>query len=220
MLLGHRPHLRGGTPAVRLGGDYLAFMHVVQQHAGRSLYRVAAYTFAAKPPFALSSISPPFLLAGRGTPYPIGLVATKRHLLLSYGADDAEWCASTAPRPSARVAAPLMPATSRPTSAHDHNLHPCSHLPLPTRLGMSHGSIARRSSAPSGRSPQRLSLSPRQRRAPHCRGASTSFRACQRRSASGWRLALSPRARKSIRRATSSFVRRSRRARQSRTGES
>ena len=96
---------------MRLGQNYLAFLHVVQHHTGRSMYRVAAYTFDARPPFAITSVSPPFLLAGRGTPYPIGLVASKRHLLLSYGADDSEWCARL-PLSSERDVSTSQPATT------------------------------------------------------------------------------------------------------------
>lgn len=87
-----RPAMRGGTPPVRIpGGRYLAFMHTVWKRNGRSLYAVAAYAFSASPPFAIESITPPFTLAGHATPYPIGLVASKRHLLLSYGVADREW---------------------------------------------------------------------------------------------------------------------------------
>ena len=72
---------------------------------------MAAYTFEARPPFALTSVSSPFVLAGRATPYPIGLVATRRHLLLSYGADDSEWCAHRHTRAPSAPAAPSHTAT-------------------------------------------------------------------------------------------------------------
>ena len=96
-----RPSMRGGTPPVRIGGRHVAFMHAVYKrpcqppqcrgNTHQSLYTVAAYAFASSPPYAIEAISPPFMLGGHTTPYPIGLVATKKHLLLSYGVADRDW---------------------------------------------------------------------------------------------------------------------------------
>ena len=36
---------------------------------------MAAYTFSAKPPFAIEAMTPAFTLGGHATPYPIGLLA-------------------------------------------------------------------------------------------------------------------------------------------------
>ena len=60
---------------------YLGFLHSVLRSRGRTLYRVAAYTFNAKPPFAIDAISPPFEFGA--LTYPIGVLATKRHIYLS-----------------------------------------------------------------------------------------------------------------------------------------
>ena len=48
-----------------------------------SLHTVTLYPYGA--------VTRPFLLGGHATPYPIGLVATRRALYLSYGAADSEW---------------------------------------------------------------------------------------------------------------------------------
>ena len=103
-----RPELRGGTPAVRIDrSTFLAFLHSVQRRGGRSVYRVAAYTFDAAPPFAVTAISPPFALGRHALPYPIGVHATKRHLYLSYGASDAAWFVAKLDR--AALLATLIP---------------------------------------------------------------------------------------------------------------
>ena len=86
-----RPMMRGGTPPVKLGGRHVAFMHTVWRRGGRSMYAIAAYAFSAAPPFAIEAVTPPFSLGRHATPYPIGLVASKRHLLLSYGVADRTW---------------------------------------------------------------------------------------------------------------------------------
>lgn len=57
--------LRGGTPALRCGNEYLAFFHssidLATVHSGGEKmphYFMGAYTFQAYPPFALTRISP------------------------------------------------------------------------------------------------------------------------------------------------------------------
>ena len=57
----HWPLMRGGTNAVSLGGGrYLAIMHTVHKREQRSLYQLAAYTFAAAPPHAVLAMGQPF----------------------------------------------------------------------------------------------------------------------------------------------------------------
>ena len=51
--------LRGGTPALRVGDEYLAFFHSVthmNSHIVRT-YFLGAYTFSAKPPFVMTGMS-------------------------------------------------------------------------------------------------------------------------------------------------------------------
>jgi hypothetical protein len=88
-----RPSMRGGSPPLRVGDRFVAFMHTVYKRGAKSMYTAAAYTFAAQPPFAIESISQPFIPGGVATPYPIGLAQTDdhRHLLLSYGVSDNDW---------------------------------------------------------------------------------------------------------------------------------
>ena len=95
-----RPSMRGGTPRVRIGGRHVAFMHAgTSGHASHhsavevriNLYTVAAYAFASSPPYAIEAISPPFMLGGHTTPYPIGSGCHEKHLLLSYGVADRDW---------------------------------------------------------------------------------------------------------------------------------
>lgn len=57
--------LRGGTPALRMGDQYLAFFHssipMESQHSFGKVcphYFMGAYTFSIEPPFALTSLSP------------------------------------------------------------------------------------------------------------------------------------------------------------------
>lgn len=109
-----RPAMRGGTPAVRIGGRYLAFMHMVWKRDGRSLYAVAGYTFSGSPPFAIEAMTRPFSLSGHATPYPVGLVASGRHLLLSYGVQDREW--HVARLDKAALLAALVPVRTEDTT--------------------------------------------------------------------------------------------------------
>lgn len=51
--------LRGGTPAQKIGDEYLAFFHSsFKGHNGLVWYVMGAYTFQAKPPFAITGMSP------------------------------------------------------------------------------------------------------------------------------------------------------------------
>lgn len=58
--------IRGGTPAVKIGDEYLAFFHsAFTERSGFWWYVMGAYTFQAEPPFALTGISTrPILFRG------------------------------------------------------------------------------------------------------------------------------------------------------------
>lgn len=106
--------LRGGTPAVRIGDEYLAFFHsskpvVTAQSGGKRMqhYVMGAYTFSAEPPFKITRISPE-PLAGEGfyePPYhatwkplrvvfPMGCIVDGEHIWVTYGRQDFEiWVA-------------------------------------------------------------------------------------------------------------------------------
>lgn len=57
--------LRGGTPAQLVDGQYLAFFHSSFKQDGAIWYVMAAYTFEAKPPFRVLSVSEyPILFQG------------------------------------------------------------------------------------------------------------------------------------------------------------
>ncbi|MGL4347916.1 MAG: hypothetical protein ACRCSV_00435 [Chlamydiales bacterium] len=59
--------LRGGTPAILVGDEYLAFFHsrFIDRETKLAWYVMGAYTFASTPPFQLQSISPhPILFQG------------------------------------------------------------------------------------------------------------------------------------------------------------
>lgn len=107
--------LRGGTPAIRVGNEYLAFFHssiqIATVHSDGQImphYFIGAYTFQKDPPFALTRISPkPIIGAGfyHGeiyTPYwhpvrvvfPCGFVYDDTYIWMSYGRQDHEiWIA-------------------------------------------------------------------------------------------------------------------------------
>ena len=107
--------LRGGTPALRCGAEYLAFFHssidIATEHSCGEVmphYFIGAYTFQKDPPFALTRISP-FPIVGKGFyegkryPYywkpvqvvfPGGYVFDDDYIYLVYGRQDHElWVA-------------------------------------------------------------------------------------------------------------------------------
>jgi predicted GH43/DUF377 family glycosyl hydrolase len=56
--------LRGGTPPIRVGENYLTFFHSHAAHRQRHRrYAMGAYMFDAKPPFKITAISPVLLRA-------------------------------------------------------------------------------------------------------------------------------------------------------------
>lgn len=89
--------IRGGTPAVLVDGEYLAFFHSVLN----GVYSMAAYTFEASPPFHLTRISPhvfvhpDFYSSPKSNPisnnnvvFPAGIVVEDDRILVSYGEND------------------------------------------------------------------------------------------------------------------------------------
>jgi predicted GH43/DUF377 family glycosyl hydrolase len=107
--------LRGGTPALLVDGEYLAFFHssnamFSKQSRGKKAqhYFMGAYTFSAQPPFELTRISPSPIVGknfynGKAyqtwKPYlqvvfPGGIVADKTSIYVAYGRQDHEiWIA-------------------------------------------------------------------------------------------------------------------------------
>lgn len=101
---------RGGTPAELVDGQYLAFFHsscLMRSEATPRLerwhYFMGAYTFAAEPPFHLTSYTP-YPLIGEGfyirSPqekrviFPGGFVVHEDKIYIAYGKDDHEmWIA-------------------------------------------------------------------------------------------------------------------------------
>lgn len=104
--------LRGGTPALRDGEEYLAFFHSSKtvptvQSEGKNIqhYVMGAYTFQGHPPFKLTRISPVPIIAHTfyKEPYyktwkplrvvfPSGFVFDDKHIWVSYGRQDHEVC--------------------------------------------------------------------------------------------------------------------------------
>ncbi len=107
--------LRGGTPALKIGSEYLAFFHssinVATDHSdGKTMphYFIGAYTFEKEPPFQITKISPEpiigknFYHGRKYLPYwhpvrvvfPCGYIFYEDHILLAYGRQDHEiWIA-------------------------------------------------------------------------------------------------------------------------------
>lgn len=102
--------LRGGTPALKIGNEYLAILHSSKNmptlHSGGKTilhYFMGAYMFSAEPPFHITRISPEPIVAKNfynGPAYktwkplrvvfPCGLVSTGPYLWISYGKQDHE----------------------------------------------------------------------------------------------------------------------------------
>lgn len=91
--------LRGGTPPVRLGDEYLAFFHTsIMWQKPKRRYYMGAYTFAAEPPFALKRITAEPLLVGSehdfralGGPlviFPAGCTLRDGQWLVVFGVND------------------------------------------------------------------------------------------------------------------------------------
>lgn len=103
--------LRGGTPALLVDGEYLAFFHSgmvttspSSDHRELWHYYMGAYTFSASPPFELTGVSaspimsPEFYTYSsyeKRVIYPGGFVIDGTNLYLAYGKDDCEICIAT-----------------------------------------------------------------------------------------------------------------------------
>jgi len=58
-------HIRGGTPPVKVGDEYVSFFHSsMPWRQKQNRYFMGAFAFEAKPPFAVTRITPEPLLAG------------------------------------------------------------------------------------------------------------------------------------------------------------
>ncbi len=97
--------LRGGTTALLVDGQYLAFFHSMcygisnlQMHSVPH-YFTGAYTFEAQPPFRLTAVSPhpfggkgfykkPSYRAGKVVTFPGGFVVDPPYIYLAYGCND------------------------------------------------------------------------------------------------------------------------------------
>lgn len=104
--------LRGGTPALKDGDEYLAFFHSSKdmktiQSNGQKIthYFMGAYTFKGEPPFNLTKISPEPIVANTfyKEPYyktwkpirvvfPSGFIYDDKYIWISYGRQDYEVC--------------------------------------------------------------------------------------------------------------------------------
>ncbi len=91
-------YLRGGTPVVRIGDEYISFLHGSVEGAGRRTYNVGVYAFEAKPPFRVTRITHgPIAWANPATRpahvppnciWPAGLVKLDNRWLVSCGVHD------------------------------------------------------------------------------------------------------------------------------------
>lgn len=102
--------LRGGTPALLDNGEYVGFFHsskaiASKQSEGKKMvhYFMGAYTFSAKPPFALTRVSPRPIVGKdcyNGPSYttwkplrvifPVGIISSEKYFWVTYGRQDHE----------------------------------------------------------------------------------------------------------------------------------
>jgi predicted GH43/DUF377 family glycosyl hydrolase len=104
-------HLRGGTPALLVDGEYLSFFHSsiktesdVSQNFELWHYFMGAYTFSPEPPFQITKITPS-PLAGEGfytssnyekrVIFPGGYAVVNSRIYVTYGKDDQEMWVAT-----------------------------------------------------------------------------------------------------------------------------
>lgn len=91
--------IRGGTPPVRVGEEYISFFHSSLPWKNRQKrYYMGAYAFESKPPFRVTRMTTEPLLAGSdkdsrtlgGPPciFPCGAVLEKEKWLVSFGVND------------------------------------------------------------------------------------------------------------------------------------
>lgn len=102
--------MRGGTPALLVDNDYLAFFHsaqVMTSEASKGApllhYFMGAYTFSSDPPFDIKMISPEPIIGKefytdvpypRRVIFPTGFVVKEDEIIIAYGKNDREmWIA-------------------------------------------------------------------------------------------------------------------------------
>lgn len=102
--------LRGGTPALLVDGEYLAFFHTSKEQISEAAdnktmwhYYMGAYTFSANPPFEVTQISSIPIIdktfytvsdSPKRVIYPGGYAVSGSTIYLAYGKDDQEvWIA-------------------------------------------------------------------------------------------------------------------------------
>jgi predicted GH43/DUF377 family glycosyl hydrolase len=104
--------LRGGTPAISLGEEYLTLFHsskvglsTLWSKKGGRVFFMGAYLFAARPPFAITQIAERPLGNAElyeGNPknvvYPGGVVMEGEKIYVAWGKDDREICITTLER--------------------------------------------------------------------------------------------------------------------------
>lgn len=131
--------LRGGTPALLVDGEYLAFFHSSiemksLQSDGNKIehYFMGAYTFSPQPPFSITNISPEPIIAKNfysGTVYqtwkplrvvfPGGFVFDDNYVWLTYGRQDHEvWVAKL---DKAGLYGSLVPVMNSSDESNDRN---------------------------------------------------------------------------------------------------
>lgn len=103
--------LRGGTPAILINGEYLAFFHsstITRSIASKGLnmwhYYMGAYTFSAEPPFCITKMTTSPIIGNlfysfsnfhKRVVFPGGVAVSDSLIYLAYGKDDAEmWIAT------------------------------------------------------------------------------------------------------------------------------
>ena len=122
--------LRGGTPAILDGDSYISFFHssiiMPSVHSnGKKIqhYVMGAYRFSARPPFALTHVSPEPIVGkgfyeGKEYPtwkplrviFPMGCIVGDEHIWVSYGRQDFEiWVATFDKK---KLYASLVPCSS------------------------------------------------------------------------------------------------------------
>lgn len=107
----HFGGLRGGTPAILVNGEYLAFFHSsiymsspVSEDMPRFHYFMGAYTFSSEPPFNITKMTA-LPIVGNGfytysgsekrVIFPGGYAVAEPYLHVAYGKDDCEiWIAT------------------------------------------------------------------------------------------------------------------------------
>jgi predicted GH43/DUF377 family glycosyl hydrolase len=122
--------LRGGTPALREGNEYLSFFHsslrISTLHSqGQEMphYFMGAYTFSAEPPFAITQISPQPIIGKNfytSPPYktwrplrvvfPGGFIANEENIWIVYGKQDFEiWVVKLDKKKLLQSLVPVLP---------------------------------------------------------------------------------------------------------------